>query len=275
MGYLFSFDFNEIRITNGASDPPIRISFSKPIIELAGDKIRIYDSFGRYDRSFYLVDFEDIEGDTPTSIEQAYDLLYALQASIGINPATVTVNSVVPGVGSANLGKAEDLPSASGHTVVAVGVVRQDSPSTGVSASGDYAFAYQDSIGRLWVNSSYASIIDQSHSHFRDTALSNTPVTVKASAGNLYGLNIINLNAVPVYVKFYNTTSAIVGASAVSDMYMVPASDGTTPGSIVITPDDSALYYFSTAIEMACVTGVSDSDATAPATAVYAKVIFK
>jgi hypothetical protein len=132
-------------------------------------------------------------------------------------------------------------------------------------------------MGRLWVNTGYASTIDQSYTHSRQTALSNTAVAIKATAGNIYGMNIINTNATPVYIKFYNTAqvSTTVGTTAIVDMYVVPAISGSNPGTLFIPIRESALYHFTTAITVACVTGIADSDNTAPAAGVYAKFIYK
>lgn len=68
------------------------------------------------------------------------------------NVATIGT-SVTPGVAAANLGKAEDAVAASGDTGVAVLAVRRDTPSSDVSAAGDYATLQVSANGELWISS--------------------------------------------------------------------------------------------------------------------------
>lgn len=119
---------------------------------------------------------------------------------------------------------------------------------------------------------------DNALSTFRTTALTNAAQSVKASGGNLYSFYAINVNTVPVYLKLYNTASGsvVVGTTAIIDTICVPAGNGTTPGVASGSLVDP-LYpnQFSTAISVAGVTGLADSDATAPATSIYLKAWYK
>lgn len=112
---------------------------------------------------------------------------------------------------------------------------------------------------------------------YRNTALSNTAVAVKPVAGSVMGWNFINSNTTPVYVKFYNLASGsvTVGTSAVVLTVLVPPGDGTTPGMYFLEPSLIPVEVFSTAISVACVTGMSDNSTTAPATAIHASVRYK
>lgn len=118
---------------------------------------------------------------------------------------------------------------------------------------------------------------DPGFSAFRSTALGATATAIKASGGNLYGVRIINVNTVPVYVKFYNVAagSVTVGTTAVTHVEMVPPGDGTTPGLLLLSPGSTSLKYFSTAIAAAVVTGLADNSTAAPSTAVYAEIEYK
>lgn len=64
--------------------------------------------------------------------------------------ATWAISSLIPGSGVTSLGKAEDQPALSGDVGVAVYAVRRDSPSSDVSAAGDYATLQVNSTGSLW-----------------------------------------------------------------------------------------------------------------------------
>jgi hypothetical protein len=112
---------------------------------------------------------------------------------------------------------------------------------------------------------------------YRNTALTNTAVAVKASAGSVMGWNFINANTVPVYVKFYNIAAAsvTVGTSAVLLTIAVPPGSATSPGIFFLEPGLIPVEVFSTAIAMACVTGLADNNNTAPSTAIHVSVRYK
>jgi hypothetical protein len=177
--------------------------------------------------------------------------------------------------GALNLGKQEEAVHVTGDVGIMALGMRSDTPSSTVSTTGRYTMELFDSLGRQWVNTVYANTLNQNHSHLRTTALTNTPLAIKGAAGNLYGMNVINPNATPVYLKFYNVAAgSVVVGTGIIDTIIVPAADGTNPGSIILTPEVVALYFFSTAISVAAVTGIADADNTAPSTALTAKFIY-
>lgn len=108
--------------------------------------------------------------------------------------------------------------------------------------------------------------------NFRNTALTNVASQIKAVAGQTRGWNLINLNTVPVYVKLYDSlaVNVIVGTTAVVRTLAVPSGGAFFLEAQSISQDD-----FLTAISMACVTGVIDSNAIAPAIAIHAGVRYK
>lgn len=63
----------------------------------------------------------------------------------------VQTKAQVPGVGATNLGKAEDAVAGDGDTGVAILGVRQDTPASSVSASGDYMVPQLSNLGQMWV----------------------------------------------------------------------------------------------------------------------------
>lgn len=112
---------------------------------------------------------------------------------------------------------------------------------------------------------------------YRNTALSSTPQSVKASAGSLMGWNFINTNTVPIYVKFFNITagSVVVGTSPVVLTILVPPGDGITPGMFLLEPGLVPFEVFSNAISIAAVTGLADNSTTAPTTPIHISVRYK
>ena len=106
----------------------------------------------------------------------------------------------------------------------------------------------------------------------RNTALTNTPIQIKASAGQTRGWNLINLNTIAVYVKFYDALAAnvAVGTTAIIRTLAVPSNGVFFLETQPVTQDD-----FATAISIACVTGLADSNTIAPTIPIHAAVRYK
>lgn len=115
---------------------------------------------------------------------------------------------------------------------------------------------------------------DPGYTRYRNTALAATKQSVKAGPGNLFAVNLINVNTVPAYVKFYDALvgDVTVGTTVPILTLMVPAGDGTTPGVII---GDIPVTHFTTAITLATVAGLGDDSAAALPLAVYAEITFK
>lgn len=97
-------------------------------------------------------------------------------------------------------------------------------------------------------------------SSYRRLATADTNATsVKASAGQVYGLMIYNLAAATRHVKLYDkATAPTVGTDEPKLTIPLPAGGG------VVLPIPMGLA-FAAGIGLGIVTGVSDADATAPA----------
>lgn len=108
---------------------------------------------------------------------------------------------------------------------------------------------------------------------YRNTALSSTDVQVQVSNASgiaVRGFNFINPNSTDVYVKFYDALAAnvTVGTTTPILTLMVPSN-----GSIFEAYDQNkTIAFFSTALTVACVTGLADNDTTAPSTAIHASI---
>jgi uncharacterized integral membrane protein len=96
---------------------------------------------------------------------------------------------------------------------------------------------------------------------FRDPALSSAPVAVKVGSGTIHGINLINLNTVPVYVKVFAKLlqDVVVGQTAPAHTYAVPA-----PGNFYIESQRQPLTILGNGIVIAAVTGLADSSSAAP-----------
>lgn len=129
----------------------------------------------------------------------------------------------------------------------------------------------------LLVATAFAQQTDPGFGRYRNTALSSTDLAVKVGASNLFGFNLVNVNTVPVYVKFYNgtTASVVVGTTAPVAVIEVPAGDGTTPGCVVLAPGSISYLFVNIGLVVAAVTGLADNSTAAPALAIYCEALYK
>lgn len=94
------------------------------------------------------------------------------------------------------------------------------------------------------------------------SAASTNATSLKASAGTLYSLYVVNLNAAVRYLKFYNKASApTVGTDTPVATFPIPASATGAGFSINLDPG----FDFSTGIAYALTTGIADADTAAVA----------
>jgi hypothetical protein len=94
---------------------------------------------------------------------------------------------------------------------------------------------------------------------YRNIDLDETGVSIKASAGQLYGWYIYNAAATVRYVKFYNkATAATVGTDTPVLTLPLPATSGANV-------EFSQGIAFATGIAAGATTGVADNSTGAPA----------
>lgn len=98
---------------------------------------------------------------------------------------------------------------------------------------------------------------------FRSLDIDETEEDVKTSAGQLYFIHAMNMVATARYLKFYNATAAnvTVGSTTPVLTFPIPANSTTGAGFTVPIPQG---FEFTTAISVACTTGVADADTGAP-----------
>jgi hypothetical protein len=109
---------------------------------------------------------------------------------------------------------------------------------------------------------------------YRDTGLTNVVVTVSDSASELRGWNIINPNSSDVYVKFCDVATSgttTIGTTAVVKTLHIPAN-----GSVYLENNvHSSQQFFSLGMQIYCVTGLADSNTTAPTTAIHCEINYE
>lgn len=99
-------------------------------------------------------------------------------------------------------------------------------------------------------------------------ANNTTSVAVKASVGQIYGIEAYNNSAVIAYVKLYNAAQGSTTCGAGTPVYqaMIPAPAAGGGGYISMNTMGIA---FSTAITACVTTGFADNDTGAPAANAY------
>lgn len=108
---------------------------------------------------------------------------------------------------------------------------------------------------------------------YRDDNLRTSVVTINSEPADLYGWNIINPNAQAVYIKFFDTTGAvIIGTSSVAKTILIPATSTVVLGTS--TSRGRSQLIINHGLKMAVTTEMQDSGTTAPPLAVYAEIYY-
>jgi len=106
---------------------------------------------------------------------------------------------------------------------------------------------------------------------YRNTALTNVTVQVSSVPIILTGINVINPNlGVHAYVKFYDSTSATLGATAI--VRTVYCGSGA---SVFIDATQFGQMYFGTAMCVAITSGIADSDIAGFASALHCEISYQ
>lgn len=99
---------------------------------------------------------------------------------------------------------------------------------------------------------------------FRSIDIDETEEEIKATAGQLFSITAFNTTATPLYLKFYNATAASVTVGTTTPVltYMVPANADSDGAGFIWNNEIG--FAFSTAMTVACTTGIADNDTGAP-----------
>lgn len=118
-----------------------------------------------------------------------------------------------------------------------------------------------------------ATITDSALGCYLVSAASTNSTNCKASAGNLYGLFMVNTTATVYYLRLYNSSSAPTCSSATGFIETIPVPASTTGAGIVL-PLPVPIGY-STGISFCFTGGSSSTDNTNAATGVFGAVLYK
>lgn len=175
-------------------------------------------------------------------------------------PVAVTANGTVLNAE----GVVEDSVHASGDRGTFAMGTRQDTPTATAGTSGDYQGAAYSAQGSEWVTLTPSTTGGWSPKFI--SALTNSPSSVKVSAGTLGGWYIFNPNASPIYVQIFDSGSIVLGSTVPVLSLGIPASAGANV-------EFANGINFATAIAVAATT--TSGGSTAPSTAVAANFLYK
>lgn len=209
------------------------------------------------------------------------------------NVGTFAVQATIA-AGATNIAKAEDVASADADVGVPAMAVRKATPANTSGTDGDYEML-QMSAGRLWVDASGVTLTVGSHAvtnagtfavqqttgtsggTLLNSQLSTAAVistSVKASAGQVYGIHCFNNGANEVFLRLYNQTGAPAGGDNANIVYraMIPGNTAGAGFVVNIPPG----MEFSTGIGVRVTGAVGDTDTTAlTANEVMVNILYK
>jgi hypothetical protein len=164
--------------------------------------------------------------------------------------------------------------------------VRKDSAGafTGV-ADGDFTPGQTNATGSLRVAEDSAAsaltalqLIDDDQTGATPSAVASAASTnstnVKASAGRLMGIYLVNTTATLYYIRFYNLASAPTCSSATGFLFTMPIPASTTGAGFSMPFPPSGLA-FGTGIGYCITGGASSTDNTNAATGIYGVLSYK
>ena len=207
------------------------------------------------------------------------------------NAGTFAVQATVA-AGATNIAKAEDVASADADVGVPAMAVRKATPANTSGTDGDYEML-QISGGRLWASATIDAAlpagtaligkagIDQTtlgttngvtpvaaaiggatgYSYIGAASANQDSTVVKASAGTLYGIVVLNDASALRFLKIYNSASGPTSAS--TPILRIPIPHNTAAGGGVAVPIPACGIAFGTGIAFRLTTGVADNDANA------------
>ena len=217
--------------------------------------------------------------------------------------AISSIFSVTPGTTATALGKAEDAAHTSGETGVMALCVRQDTEAALATTNGDYIPCTTDATGRMWTNTELpdaAALADGTSNptttgvaaynmcfngttwdrckgtstlHYATSAASTNATNVKASAGTVSTISVVNTTATLYYLRMYNLASAPTCSSATGFVNTIPIPASTSGAGIVIPI--TLPHAYTTGIGYCLTGGGSSTDNTNAATGVYINIWYE
>ena len=106
---------------------------------------------------------------------------------------------------------------------------------------------------------------------FTDTVNANAAISVKASAGTIYAIDVDNTaNAAATYTKLWNTASGSVTVGTTAPVMILPTAASTRVVHVI--PQGNGA--FDTAISVASVTTAGTAGTTSPTSSTIVRIVY-
>lgn len=163
-----------------------------------------------------------------------------------------------------NSAVADDAAFTAGTTGVNVAGFVADETTTDSVDEGD-AGAARMTLDRKVIVTPYAHAAAGGATPYYNLDVDETEDEIKATAGKLFWLHAVNLSASKLYLKFYNATAANVTVGTTTPVLSFPVPTMADTNGCGFTINFGAMgVQFSTAITVACTTGLADNSTGAP-----------
>jgi hypothetical protein len=186
----------------------------------------------------------------------------ALTANQSVNTAQVNGVTVLTGTGATGTGAQRVTVSVDSATVAG-----SASLPAGTSVIGK-AGIDQTTPGTTNAVQAIAGTTGGTSVSRTQAANNTTGISIKGTAGTVYGVRVFNNSTTVAYAKLYNkATAPTCGTDTVVDQIMIPAN-ASGAGAVVPMGGPAGVAY-GTGIGLCITTGFADSDTTAPAASTY------
>lgn len=126
----------------------------------------------------------------------------------------------------------------------------------------------------LYAPATEATTANSALTSYLTSAASTNSTSVKGSAGNVYGISVVNTTSTLYYLRMYNSSSAPTCSSATGFVESIPAPHNTGNGG-GISRSWNVPQGYTTGIGFCITGGGSSTDNTSAATGLYLTIIYK
>jgi hypothetical protein len=163
----------------------------------------------------------------------------------------------------------EDFAETAGGVLSMAGAVRRDTLASSSGTSGDNSTINTTSDGALWVAPVAATNGGTTPCYLSSAATTNS-TNCKASAGQLYGFDLMNTTTTVYYLRLYNLSTAPTCSSSTGFIRSIPVPPASVAGGVGgVVRDLSLGETYGTGLGFCLTGGGGSTDNTSAATGVY------
>ena len=227
---------------------------------------------------------------TPFSVNAVQSGTWSLASNQSVNVSQI--NGVAPLMGAGNTGTGsprvtiatdqaglnglgiyvEDAAETAGGNLSMAGSVRRDTLASSAGTAGDNATINTTAEGAVWTTPSATTNGGASVFNVASAATNNS-TNIKASAGQIYGITLVNTTNTIYYLRLYNLTSAPTCSSATGYVTTIPVPASTSGAGITVSLPVG--ISFGTGIGYCITGGGTSTDNTNAAVGIFGMINYK